>query len=217
MSSTWMRGKNLNLNKRDKMYTLEQCLEQQKKVDTSIKHDGAYLPWLAGIGEVVEMCDHLSLISTWKKQPEADMKQAFMELIDVFAFALSMKDEHEDIDPNNISSTMHLFDNYGIDLLIFNLIKKLCNEEFNKSIGLILVICKYYFKRDYGDIYYYYMGKQTLTRFRQDNGYKDGTYIKIWGGREDNEFLTDALESGIEIDAIPEYLEKAYNTAIKVI
>ena len=58
---TWMRDKNLNLNKRGKMYTLEQCLEQQKKVDANIKHNGTYLPWLAGIGEVIEMCEHLSI------------------------------------------------------------------------------------------------------------------------------------------------------------
>ena len=61
------------------------------------------------------------------------------------------------------------------------------------------------------------MGKQTLTQFRQNNGYKDGTYQKVWGGREDNEFLTDALEQGIDIDDIPDYLEKAYNAAIKVV
>lgn len=31
--------------------------------------------------------------------------------------------------------------------------------------------------------------------FRQDNGYKDGSYIKVWDGREDNEHLVDVLAS----------------------
>ena len=32
-----------------------------------------------------------------------------------------------------------------------------------------------------------------LNFFRQDNGYKDGTYRKLWGGREDNEVLVDII------------------------
>ena len=32
-----------------------------------------------------------------------------------------------------------------------------------------------------------------LNIFRQDNGYKDGSYEKTWGGREDNEHLADIL------------------------
>ncbi|MDP6416991.1 MAG: dUTP diphosphatase, partial [Gammaproteobacteria bacterium] len=29
----------------------------------------------------------------------------------------------------------------------------------------------------------------------QDKGYKEGTYLKIWDGREDNEFLVDIIEA----------------------
>jgi len=32
-----------------------------------------------------------------------------------------------------------------------------------------------------------------LNIFRQDNGYKDGSYQKVWDGREDNEHLADVL------------------------
>ena len=194
-------------------YTLEQCLEQQKKVDAGIKHNGTYLPWLAGIGEVIEMCEHLSLISTWKKQPEPDMKQAFMELVDVFAFAMSMKYQ-EEIKPKNISDLISLYKNKKIENLLQLLIGAMSCSIFNNSIAFILLICKQYFKRDYGDIYYYYMGKQTLTRFRQENGYKEGTYIKVWGGREDNEYLTDALESGVEIDDLYSHLESVYTKIV---
>ena len=38
-----------------------------------------------------------------------------------------------------------------------------------------------------------YIGKNVLNRFRQDNGYKSGTYQKVWSGREDNEHLIEAL------------------------
>jgi len=35
-------------------------------------------------------------------------------------------------------------------------------------------------------LYRLYVGKNILNQFRQDNGYKDGSYIKIWNGEEDN-------------------------------
>ena len=31
--------------------------------------------------------------------------------------------------------------------------------------------------------------------FRQDKGYKEGTYQKIWNGREDNEYLVEIIGS----------------------
>jgi len=36
-------------------------------------------------------------------------------------------------------------------------------------------------------LYNMYIVKNTLNRFRQNNGYKDGSYIKIIDGKEDNE------------------------------
>ena len=86
----WLCDKNLNLNKRAAMkYTLEQCIEQQKKVDASIKHNGEYMPRLAASAEVIEKLDHLSMIGTWKDQPAPDLNQAFMEGVDTFAFIKS--------------------------------------------------------------------------------------------------------------------------------
>ena len=35
-------------------------------------------------------------------------------------------------------------------------------------------------------LYRLYVGKNILNQFRQDNGYKEGSYIKIWAGEEDN-------------------------------
>ena len=38
-------------------------------------------------------------------------------------------------------------------------------------------------------------GKNTLNFFRQDHGYKEGTYIKQWHGEEDNEVLAKLVTS----------------------
>jgi len=40
-----------------------------------------------------------------------------------------------------------------------------------------------------------YLGKNSLNKFRQDNGYKEGTYTKIWDGKEDNVVMVEILES----------------------
>ena len=200
-----------------KEYTLEDCLEQQKKVDASIKHNGEYNPRWAALAEVVEMIEHQGLIKTWSKN-EISEKQAFMELIDIQAFCMS-------------GYLMHLFGGFdGLEVevksnymlisyseYIDRLIDLIQSGSYLRAMDIIATICVKEFKRPVSDIYYYYMGKQTLTQFRQSNGYKEGNYQKIWGGREDNEFLTDALEKKIEIDDIPEYLEISYNAAIRVV
>jgi hypothetical protein len=46
---------------------------------------------------------------------------------------------------------------------------------------------------DFDQLYRIYVGKNVLNFFRQDHGYKDGSYIKVWDGREDNEHLAELL------------------------
>jgi hypothetical protein len=48
---------------------------------------------------------------------------------------------------------------------------------------------------DFDQLYRTYVGKNVLNFFRQDHGYKDGSYIKLWQGREDNEHLAELLAS----------------------
>ena len=60
------------------------------------------------------------------------------------------------------------------------------------SIGLfsaLLVDCK----MSWLDLYQQYVSKNVLNFFRQDNGYKQGTYRKVWDGREDNEHLVELM------------------------
>jgi len=60
-------------------------------------------------------------------------------------------------------------------------------------------------------LYNLYVGKNILNKFRQDHGYKEGSYIKIWNGEEDNVMMQRLLE---ENDAItPEGLYNALKSA----
>jgi hypothetical protein len=49
---------------------------------------------------------------------------------------------------------------------------------------------------DIDELYKLYVGKNALNYIRQHNGYKQGTYIKMWApGVEDNVFLHDLVEN----------------------
>ncbi|MDY0402890.1 dUTP diphosphatase [Sulfurovum sp.] len=60
-------------------------------------------------------------------------------------------------------------------------------------------------------LYQLYVGKNILNQFRQDHGYKDGTYIKVWNGQEDNVIMQGILEENHEIS--PEELYRALEEA----
>ena len=48
-------------------------------------------------------------------------------------------------------------------------------------------------------LYLLYIGKNILNQFRQDNGYKEGNYIKIWDSQEDNVIMQKILEENPNI------------------
>lgn len=63
-----------------------------------------------------------------------------------------------------------------------------------------------------------YVAKNVLNLFRQDHGYKEGTYKKIWRGREDNEHLVEVIQSidftrGGAKDTLYSSLEERYASA----
>ena len=65
---------------------------------------------------------------------------------------------------------------------------------------------------DLDALYRLYIGKNVLNQFRQDHGYKEGTYIKIWNGEEDNVAMQRLLEGEdtLSPEALYTELEKVY-------
>eukprot|EP00662_Eupelagonemidae_sp_cell21_P020678 gene20678-4727_t len=51
----------------------------------------------------------------------------------------------------------------------------------------------------------YYVAKHTLNNIRQLQGYKDGTYVKVNKGMEDNELLHQCIEGITVQDAIADF------------
>ena len=58
-----------------------------------------------------------------------------------------------------------------------------------------------------------YIGKNCLNQFRQDNGYKEGHYIKVWNGNEDNVVMVSLLEKmdDVSFDDLYSKLKEEYS------
>lgn len=61
-------------------------------------------------------------------------------------------------------------------------------------------------------LYRLYVGKNILNQFRQDHGYKEGNYIKIWNGMEDNAVMKRAWEENPDMspEELYEVLKASY-------
>ena len=61
-----------------------------------------------------------------------------------------------------------------------------CNESTEKLMSAFIDVAMQS-GLNLDTLYTLCVGKNILNKFRQEHGYKDGTYIKIWNGEEDNE------------------------------
>jgi len=143
----------------------------------------------------------------WKKQ-DCDLAQLRMELVDIWHFILSASIQAkfgnialakmEMMAELNLRQKSVQFDNQYYVLTQLSLLDKLdllvgLAAAKRTSLALfesLLQDCD----MEWNDLFKQYVGKNVLNVFRQDNGYKAGTYIKIWDGREDNEHLVEVLE-----------------------
>jgi len=66
------------------------------------------------------------------------------------------------------------------------------------------------------ELYKLYVGKNILNGFRQDHGYKEGKYQKVWNGLEDNEVMMNILEEnrGITPKLLYNKLKESYKKVI---
>ncbi|WP_220719008.1 dUTP diphosphatase [Agarivorans litoreus] len=140
----------------------------------------------------------------WKKQ-DCDLEQLQMELVDIWHFVLSelllqSDGEHAPAQAyifENIEQSTVQFDGKQWQFSQLNLLEKLelligLAAAKRTSIGLFSALlgdCK----MSWLDLYQQYVSKNVLNFFRQDNGYKQGTYRKVWDGREDNEHLVELM------------------------
>ena len=188
------------------MFTLQ--MGMNAKVDPDWV--AARYPYLRAVAiEGAEAIEHHGW-KWWKKQ-EKDLPQLQMELIDIWHFILSeiLLRNSGNVDASlealmmllDSANTQKLIDfddqQYSLDeldlltklelLIALSVVRRIELELFQS----IMSDCKI----SWIDLYRQYVGKNVLNMFRQDHGYKDGTYQKIWNGREDNEYLVEIIDS----------------------
>jgi dimeric dUTPase (all-alpha-NTP-PPase superfamily) len=145
--------------------------------------------------ECAEMLEHYGW--KWWKHQEPDLNQVQLELIDIFHFAMSdylLRESDYSVLAKNIANELGQnlesretdFKN-AIEQAAMNTIrdKTLSFSEFANLMKLGGL--------EFEQLYQLYVGKNVLNFFRQDHGYKDGSYQKIWLEREDNEHLSEIL------------------------
>lgn len=105
-----------------------------------------------------------------------------------------------------------ILDNYEQIALVEEMIQILfCKRDINALvISFLTMSSKLNLKLP--ELYELYVGKNILNKFRQNHGYKEGSYIKVWNGKEDNVIMQSILHEQNEItpDALYAALEEAY-------
>jgi dimeric dUTPase (all-alpha-NTP-PPase superfamily) len=143
--------------------------------------------------ECAEMLDHYGW--KWWKHQQPDLEQVQLELVDIMHFAMSdylLQDadsaevaariEAELADPRQCQDIR-----VAIEVMAQDTIAQQ-SMHFSDFANIMALI-----EMDFDQLYRMYVGKNVLNFFRQDHGYKDGSYIKTWADREDNEHLVEVL------------------------
>jgi dimeric dUTPase (all-alpha-NTP-PPase superfamily) len=143
--------------------------------------------------ECAEMLDHYGW--KWWKHQAPDLDQVRLELVDIFHFAMSdyllqEKDNavvasrilDEISDPGAIRDIRLAIESMALSTIANR------SMHFSGFANIMQLI-----DMDFDLLYRMYVGKNVLNFFRQDHGYKEGSYTKVWQGREDNEHLAELL------------------------
>ena len=176
--------------------------------------------------EAAELTEHLGW--KWWKAQGTDMEQAKLEVVDIWHFMLSQHlvdcqgssgdaaavirrtiEEHDPMTVVDIAGRRFTLNGLtlheSVDVLgalaglgfvapsIFNVVMQ--------RVGLT-----------WAELEIMYIGKNVLNLFRAANGYKEGTYIKMWDGAEDNVYLTDYMRTfpGTSVEGLREALAAKY-------
>ena len=202
---------------------LATMLELQHKMNTKVNPqwiDAGYGFRRAAMVESVEAIEHHGW--KWWKAQEKDLPQLQMECVDIWHFALShiiikFKGDisasataiaQELASPNDTVTFDGTDYTFGAQSLLDNLelmTGLAAAKRFDVGLFMMIIVqCE----MSSDTLFEQYVGKNILNFFRQDHGYKEGTYIKEWQGREDNEHLVDVLEA---LDAnMPNYADAVY-------
>jgi hypothetical protein len=209
------------LNKQDEL----NCLTNGDDWKSGLTNKGKTINWLRCIRrEAMELCDSYPW-EHWKaigKEPDID--NALIETTDIWFFTMSyILSKNNNM---NESLAMSMVSTFNEKLLTKNtnipeLTDDLIGSTYNSKIMYDQSYLLYKFTKimdaldmDLNLLYKLYNGKLVLNKFRQDNGYKEGTYCKIWKGKEDNVHMLEIIRTNKDInnEILYNALTNRYNT-----
>ena len=171
-------------------------LDMQDAMNSRVNPDwrGAGNAWYRAIWtECAEMLDHYGW--KWWKHQEPDLDQVRLELVDIMHFAMSdyllRGDDNASVAGRIAAELSDPYQEQNIRVAIESMARSTIEDRsmhFSAFANIMALV-----EMDFDTLFRMYVGKNVLNFFRQDHGYKDGTYVKIWDGREDNEHLAELL------------------------
>jgi len=210
------------------VHEIEAVVRMQERFNRHVDarwHQKHYPFTRAVLVEVAEALDHYGW-KWWSKQPSYH-EQVALELIDVLGLLVSDVLQQcggrcdvavtqivsrcmSDGDLCELDGTVHNLGEYGVpDLLDLLAALSICRRN-------AFVVLSRLFDRmglTWDNVVTIFCAKTALNIFRQDHGYRSGTYRKYWGDKEDNEHLSDVLAYikplGMRTDALFDHVYDA--------
>ena len=155
---------------------------------------------------------------------ESNVKEAVVDFIEN-ATALEEKDSiyknthiEKTKDMTDLNKKLNVFEDLMLNSLMLSTmnIVRTDNQNYYNLVVSILGIFDFILREvepfDLESIYY---GKSVLNSFRQEHGYKEGTYKKMWKNEageevEDNRIMFALVSNGCSIEDLSQELEKHY-------
>ena len=186
-----MQGRDQIIGKTLIMLRMQDDMNRRVDIDW-IKRDRAWnrAIWI----ECAELMEHYGGWKWWK-QTACDLEQSILEIVDIWHFGLSLLLQSERKRAEIAEEIFHYWNlttaraNFQEEVERLALLALSENKFAVDSVRNLLTICG----KDFDDMYRLYIGKNVLNLFRQDQGYREGTYVKNWNGEEDNQVLARLL------------------------
>lgn len=145
--------------------------------------------------ECAELMDHYGW--KWWKHQDADLDQVKLELVDIWHFGLSaLMIQHQDQVVDAVADEVSTAAESNQQLEFREAVETLSSNALHGDFSINAFMASMRaLPMSFEDLYTIYVAKNVLNVFRQENGYKEGTYRKSWAGREDNEHLAELAQT----------------------
>lgn len=163
--------------------------------------------------ECAELLDHYGW--KWWKRQDADIAQVKLEIVDIWHFGLSDLIRADALDARllaDVSFEPHTDPGGELFRASVEALAQLTLNGGRFELAPFVRVMQT-LPMNFDELFEMYVGKNVLNTFRQDNGYKAGTYRKLWQGQEDNEHLIEVLAA---LECAPEEIPARLYEALEL-